>query len=632
LKQHQSYFHQVLKPKLLFILMWLGLQVVYYTLFRALFIGDFVSINIWTNGLRFDLSSIFLLNTIFFIIILLPIDLKRILNPLKYCLLGSNAIFWALNLVDIPFYPFTQKRLQADVFQFFTGAKQTDIANLLPIMLKDNYIYFIIWFILVGIAYKLLKRTSFSHQIMKRDTILGFGVFLLIFLAISILTIRGGLQLRPINPIQAANNVDIDDAPKVLNTTFTILHSIGRKELPATDPKVFELLPAHQKGIRMASQDVINMSGSNVVVIIIESLSWEYLNNFGGTGATPFLDSLMEYSMLYTRAYANARESVQGIPAILASIPAWHDEAFIFSKYNTTPFNSLASLLKSEGYTSSFVHGATRGSMGFESFAKLAKFDQYHGREDYGNDLHYDGSWGIWDHHMLDYTKRMLDTIQKPFFTSYFTLNPHHPFIIPEPWNTTFLQDKKHPVLRSLKYIDSSLKQFFTKAKNSSWYDNTLFVITADHIGPITSIFHTKADDYHVPLILFHPSHPDFKGLDHKVVSQIDIMPSVLDLLKYPKPFFSIGSSIFSHEEASPYNLNYRENTILYIDSTNYGVWNTDQCLAWHQLSKTGMLLPNKAKDPMISKKLNLTQQKFDKSLQLYYHTMSIGLMNVKNN
>jgi phosphoglycerol transferase MdoB-like AlkP superfamily enzyme len=588
-------------------------------------------IDVWTSGLRFDVSAIFLLNAIFFIVILIPFRSRKVFSSLKYLMLIVNSLFWALSLGDIPFYTFTQKRMQADVFQFFTGTKQTDIGNLLPLMLKEHFSYLVIWFIMVIVALLFLKRFEATQKTLDRKSYFSFSGVFFVFLVLNVIAIRGGLQLRPLNPIHAVDHVDIDYAPSVLNSTFTILRSAGKKELPVVDKSIYDGFTNYEKGYRLSTQDNHCMSQSNVVIIVVESLSWEYLSKFGGTGFTPFLDSLADRSLLFTKAYANGRESVQGIPAILASIPSWHDEAFIFSKYNTNHFNSLASLLRGEGYTSAFIHGARRGSMGFESFSRLAKFDQYHGREDYGNDNHYDGTWGIWDHHMLDYTKRLLDTIPQPFFATYFTLNPHHPFAIPEPWNSTFKVDKKHAVIRSLKYVDASLKAFFENVKASPWYENTLFVITADHIGPVTSIMHTKGDDYRIPLFIFHPGHPDFFGVDNKVVNQIDIMPSILDLVNYPKPFFSIGSSFFESENRFRFNMNYRQNLIMCQDSLSYSIWNDEKCISWFETDRDRLLRKNRAKAPSSDIKRKMLKKQIEKSRQLYFYTMQHDLMHFKS-
>jgi phosphoglycerol transferase MdoB-like AlkP superfamily enzyme len=232
---------------------------------------------------------------------------------------------------------------------------------------------------------------------------------------------------------------------------------------------------------------------------------------------------------------------------------------------------------------------------------------------------------------MLDYSVKVLDTLPQPFLTSYFSLNPHHPFIIPEPWNSQFPKDKKHPILRSLRYVDASLKRFFDKVKDSPWYSNTLFVITADHGGPVTSIMHTKADDYHIPIIVFHPGYPDFKGINNSIINQIDIMPTVLDLLEYPKPYFSLGKSLYSNKVSPAFNLNYRQNLTMYLDSTNYGVWNEERCLSWYDTNKDRLLRRNLAKIPSLSGKLQMVRRGFEKSKNIYYHTMQNDLMSVKN-
>ena len=213
----------------------------------------------------------------------------------------------------------------------------------------------------------------------------------------------------------------------------------------------------------------------------------------------------MKESLVFTNAFANAKSSMEGIPAILASIPSWMDDPFIYSFYSGNQITSLASLLKPKGYTSSFFHGGKNGTMGFDSFCKLAGIENYYGRTEYGEERDFDGNWGIWDEPLMQFAVRKMSESQKPFVSSIFTLNTHHPFTIPEKYRKQFKQGG-HPLMTTIRYTDHAMKRFFEEAAKTDWYKNTIFVITADHTAlDIEGEENSAMDDYRIPIIFFSP-------------------------------------------------------------------------------------------------------------------------------
>ncbi len=288
----------------------------------------------------------------------------------------------------------------------------------------------------------------------------------------------------------------------------------------------------------------------NVVVVILESFSAAYSGRLNGTGQgyMPFLDSLMGQSLWCEHAYANGRRSIDGIPAVLASLPKMMAEAFIESPYAQQPISALPGLLGKEGYSSAFFHGGHNGTMGFDAFAKAAGFQRYVGRDQYPDEADDDGVWGIRDRPFLQFFAQELNKQQQPFLGCLFTLSSHHPYKLPE-------ADAKHfaggnlPIMPTLRYADDALRQFFATAQTMPWYRNTLFVITADHTADLLRNGETSgaAFDHWIPLLYFMPAaiRPEQHS---RVTQQIDILPTVLDLVDYPKPFFAFGSSVLRQE------------------------------------------------------------------------------------
>jgi phosphoglycerol transferase MdoB-like AlkP superfamily enzyme len=485
---------------------------------------------------------------------------------LKFLFVTVNSLSILVNLVDIAYFPFIRKRMQADALLFITGQKGTEFFYLLPRFLVDYwYLWcffilaiFILW-ITYNTSYKLIRFQKISWRSYTLSVILFFGT-----VAVFVVGARGGFQLKPLNIIHASEMASPENAPFVLNTPFTIIKTIGKRSVIYRAYLDDDLIISKNETIHYpATADTFTRE--NVCIIIVESLSKEYMGYFTGNHNTPFLDSLLTNSLVFTDAYANAKESIQGIPAILASIPAWQDEPFIFSPYAANSITSVPTLLKKTGYRSHFFHGASKGSMGFDSFCASAGFDNYYSRESYNNDNDFDGEWGIWDELFLRYAANTLNKSAQPFVAAIFTLNLHHPFKIPQVCRNQF-ENAQNPVLASVQYTDWSLKHFFRLAQDMPWYKNTLFVIAADHTGPALKNNQPLLDDYRIPIAFFRPGK-GVKGINNKIANQIDILPSIMHMLNYPYPYFSMGKNLFKSEGPS-YSINYRAGIYQYIDST----------------------------------------------------------------
>ena len=194
--------------------------------------------------------------------------------------------------------------------------------------------------------------------------------------------------------------------------------------------------------------------------------------------STDFIKEWREF--ILQNAYANGKRSIEGIPAIIGGIPALLSDPFITSAYSSNTITTIPSLLKQKGYTSTFFHGGTNGTMGFDNFSRSSGFDHYFGRTEYDNDDDFDGSWGIYDEPFLQQAALEIDKMKLPFLAVLFTLSSHHPYKIPDKYVNQFPEGTL-PLHQSIAYADFSLKRFFETALKMSWFSNTLFVITADH-------------------------------------------------------------------------------------------------------------------------------------------------------
>jgi phosphoglycerol transferase MdoB-like AlkP superfamily enzyme len=278
----------------------------------------------------------------------------------------------------------------------------------------------------------------------------------------------------------------------------------------------------------------------------MESLSREFVGCYNnGNGYTPFLDSLMQYSLVFENAFASGIKSIEGLPAITASIPMLMENPLITSSYAQNNFESLASLLAKEDYKTSFYHGGLRGTMGFDSFCRKAGFQKYVGLGEYNNLSDYDGSWGIYDEEFFGFYADYLQNEKEPFFSTFFSVTLHPPFVIPDKYKNKFKQEKD--VHKVVAYSDYSMQTFFKKIKNEDWFENTIFIITADHTcgSRFEEKYKNKIGRYAIPLLIFN-GDSSLQGKEATIVQQIDIMPTALELLGYNKPFFAFGKPMSS--------------------------------------------------------------------------------------
>ena len=219
--------------------------------------------------------------------------------------------------------------------------------------------------------------------------------------------------------------------------------------------------------------------------------------------------------------------------------------------------------------------------MGFDSFTKMAGFDDYFGLNQYPDKSDFDGIWGVWDEPFLKFFASKLNSFKQPFLASIFTVSSHHPFKVPEKYTGKFKKGPA-PILEVIGYTDFALKNFFHEVSLSPWFKNTLFVITADHTNEsVHKEFQNNFGAYCVPIIFFKPGS-DLKGFKLRIAQQIDIMPTILSYLNFDEPYIAFGNNLLddTHESyafntnGSTYNLYMKDHILEMIDNKPVGLYN----------------------------------------------------------
>ena len=315
----------------------------------------------------------------------------------------------------------------------------------------------------------------------------------------------------------------------------------------------------------------------NVVVIIVESFGREYigalnepLDNGQYKGYTPCVDSLIAKSVTFRYSFCNGRKSIDGMPSILSSIPMFV-EPFILTPSSMNKVTGLAGILEEEGYQTAFFHGAQRGSMGFMAFARSTGFQEYYGREDYeqdrrfGGSADFDGLWAIWDEPFLQYYATKMSEMKEPFMTAVFTASSHHPYHVPDKYKETY-PEEGIAIHKCIRYTDMSIGRFFEEASRQPWFKNTIFVLTSDHTNQSDHAYYqTDLGGFCSPIIIYEPGSERQPEIQEKIAQQIDILPTVLGMMHYSKPYFGFGIDLLNTAEEDTWAVNYLSGIYQYV-------------------------------------------------------------------
>lgn len=518
-------------------------------------------------GLRFDTTAILYLNCWMIVVFLLPLHWKennqKVFSVCRWLYVIVNFVGISANLCDCAYFPFTGRRTTFNVLQEFGNE-----GNFLTIITNEALPYWYL-FVLAGVLVWGLWKLFRVPQITIGDGVKGMVsyyasqiVLLAVASGLTIGGMRGGFTtaVRPITISNANQYVDHAlDVGIVLNTPFSIMRTIGKKPfmdcnyLSDSDAQKY-YTPLHQPA------DSVQFKQMNVVVFILESFGKQAM----ARGYMPFLSELAHKGLSFEYSYSTGRKSIDGMPSVLSSIPSFV-EPFFLTPASMNDLSGIAGeLTRNKGYHSAFFHGAENGSMGFQAFAKATGFQEYYGRTEYNQDPRYhgdddfDGTWAIWDEEFLQFYCDKMSEMKQPFVTSVFTASSHPPYAMPERYQ------KKYPptnprIFACVGYSDNALRLFFEKASKQAWFKNTVFVLTADHTSEsIDPQYTCDIGRYKVPIVIYAPSIPELSGVDkERLISQADIMPTILGILGYDKPYVAFGQDVLNTKPEDTYAVNY---------------------------------------------------------------------------
>ena len=555
-------------------------------------------------GIRFDIAAFIYMNAAYIFMITIPLKIKEqpaYQKTAKWLFVIMNAVFIILNLCDTVYFPFVHKRTTLNIFYEFK-----DTSNISSIFLKEivNHWYIsLVGILMIFLLYKFYYKSN-EEKISGSSKLYYTKEIICFLLVLSGCYIATRSSIGKGRSVIQAEDVklyaqDTKESSIILNTAFSMIRMTDKNNLVYPSyyqGELKEKLNEVYSPIHYPIEDQGEFKNKNVVILILESFGKEYsamlnpyVNDVHNEGFTPFLDSLRQESMYFEHTFAHSRKSIDGVPAILSSIPKI-DNSFFTSSYTENKYDTILELLHRKGYHTSFFHGAHNGSMGFESFIRNAGgIDEIYQLKEYANMDDYDGIWGIWDEPYLQYFANKLSEFKEPFASALFTLSSHHPFNIPQEYDGK-LPEGPHPIFKCIAYSDNALRKFFESARKEPWFNNTVFVLCADHSNAGTEKYYENSIGIMEIQMMFYTPDGSLKGKRNQIAQQLDIMPSLLHYLNYDEPYIAFGNDLLSVPENETWSIN---------DFSNYQFFYKGRAITWDGTSKKASDMYNFIEDPM---------------------------------
>ncbi len=388
------------------------------------------------------------------------------------------------------------------------------------------------------------KLTDSAQQInWKLRPILAIFVVLL-----CVAGARSSLGHRPLNPAMVAFSNDPLLNDLALNSSYSLLFAVNNMKSEKSaeqfygkmdNQKMLDLVRASSTKVDFDPTLLPTMNSNpatyqgkrkNLVILLQESLGAQFVGSLGGLPLTPNLDELMQEGWQFTQMYATGTRSVRGIEAVITGFPPSPSRAVVKLSKSQTGFFTIADLLKEQGYHTQFIYGGEANFDNMKTFFFGNGSDQIVEEKNYTNPG-FVGSWGVSDEDLYNKADEEFERLSKgdkPFFSLVFTSSNHSPYEYPEGKIEQY--DSEHMTRNNaVKYSDYALGTFFDKAKKSSYWDDTIFIVIADHDARVFGANLVPVKHFHIPALIIGKDIQPRK--DDRIANNIDMPPTLLSLI-----------------------------------------------------------------------------------------------------
>ncbi len=532
------------------------LVMFYHDVFAELTGGQLGSA--FLDGLRFDGCAAASLIGIFAMTFLLPLTQKTYYKVLVYltALMGCVTL-WA-SVGDLIYFSFVKRHTGSELWMAIYDV------DLLVSLVRSQYVWLVAGLIVLsGLvmwgAGKLLCKCYHKPLYVRWN----YSLSLLLAAVCLFFAFRGhfGFRFRPLTVVDAYDAGSVAQGNLALNGIFCMYKSLSKRYAPLPGAVPAQEALERAKSLLASPQEKfvsfqypllrqrVQFNGEgkryNLVFLLLESWQYRYTDAFAGThyGATPYLDELIKNSLAFDNFYASGQRSINGAGTVMTGVAQLAGLPYFSLGLEMYHFRGIAQLLKQEGYETVFVQPSYWNSAKVGLVAQLAGFDEIYGRENMTSRFNYTSPGIISDYDALQFLAEKLKGKQRPFLAFFFSAATHPPFgklheqFERFPWDG---EDKGY--LNALNYMDWSVGQFIQQLREQGQYEHTIFVVLADH----TLGWGESGDLYtrfHIPLFIHAPGLLPAKHTD-ALGSQVDILPTLVDLLQIEVPYAAMGTSL----------------------------------------------------------------------------------------
>ncbi|MDH1503801.1 LTA synthase family protein [Aeromonas caviae] len=387
--------------------------------------------------------------------------------------------------------------------------------------------------------------------------------FALLILAVGFLGARSSLGHRALNPAMVAFADDPLVNALTVNSAYSLFFAIKQMGAEEDASQFYGKMADHQvldivreesgrplgdfTSADLPSQTFNTASyqgkPKNLVILLQESLGAQFVGSLGGLPLTPNIDALSKEGWAFEQLYATGTRSVRGIEAVLTGFTPTPAQAVVKLGKSQTNFFTIADLLKQRGYDTSFIYGGESHFDNMRSFFLGNGFTTIVEQKDFKNPV-FEGSWGASDEDLMAKANETFAAQHKegkPFFSLVFSSSNHDPFEFPDN-RIALYEQPKQTRNNAAKYADYAVGEFFKKARASDYWQDTLFLVIADHDSRVGGASLVPIPRFHIPGVILGDGIAPRK--DPRIVSQIDMAPTLLSLMGISADYPMLGKDL----------------------------------------------------------------------------------------
>lgn len=486
-------------------------------------------------GLRMDVSMASYIVLPVCIFLIAAVFLKSFALPALYKIYTGIVLIPVLLIIfcDLPVFKAWGSRLNTMPVKYLASPNEAwaSVSNL-PVFWIG--LFFLVSFLLLYKFFRRYIKANINSVKIVSNKLIGF-LLLLIFTALQIIPIRGGLQLAPLNQsgvyFSKYNFLNLAS----INVTWNFMHSLTQHAASTENPFAY-LDSIEAKSItdslfsrHAGSSQIIDLTKTprpNVIIIVWESGIEKGTHvTKNGREVMPRLNELKKEGIYFSNIYCSGDRTDKGIVAVLSGYPSQPTTSIIKIPAKAAKLPTLPRIYLDKKYSTSFYYGGELEFANMKSYLLESGFQDFVSKDDFDRSDQ-NSKWGAHDHIVKNKILADLSKKQGPFFITWLTLSSHEPFETPV---STVIKgtDDESLFFNSLHYTDSTIYDFVKECKMQSWWGNTIILITADH-GHRLPQTGKQIDDFKIPLLLLGGAL-NTKGIEiNKTGSQTDIAATLL--------------------------------------------------------------------------------------------------------